>query len=273
VGETDELAFVEELIRQAEAGDVAHHGAIHHITPAEINYLDEATLAASGPRRGLSRPQMAVLGGLGAALVGYLLLTLLGGTGGTAAATTPTVPPTVLAGAGTSHGTVTPTPVPPTAVAGFAATVNGERLPEVRPNTLELAGRSFLVYVAPVKDGNWAVRPDPGLANWVPGATVNWSFALYLDGDPTAPAWVARLTPPITATVRTADGRARLFRLTERQSIRRTQTEVFDPHRAGLTLVLKTREGDGRLLLRGTETAPGDTDAAENGGEAGAQDR
>lgn len=256
VTDEQELAFVEELIRQAEAGDVAHNGAIHHITPAEINYLDEATLAATQPRRGLSRPQLALLGALGAALLGYIVLTLVGGITAPAASPTPTVPPTVLAAASPPPVTLTPTAVPPTAVAGFPATVNGERLPAVRPNTLELGGRSFLVYVAPVKDGNWAVSGDPGLANWVPGATINWAFALYVGGDPTAPGWVAGLTPPLTATVRVSDGRAQVFRLTERQLIRRTQVEVLDPHWAGLTVVIRAAPGDTRLLLRGAEVAP-----------------
>ncbi len=265
VSDAAEIAFVEELIRGAEAGDVAHHGAIHHITPAEVSYLDEANLAARLPRPGLSRPQGALLGALGAALVSYILLTLLGSGGSGAVPATPTARPTVLSA---SVVVPTPTAVPPTAVAGFPATVNGERLPEVRPNTLEVGGRSFLAYVAPVKDGNWAVSLDPGLANWVPGATVHWSFALYLDNDPTARAWGAGLTLPLTATVRVSDGRARLFHLTERQIIRRTQIEVFDPHWAGLTVVLKTQSGDDRTLLQGPEVATSDTSSTQKGGEA-----
>jgi hypothetical protein len=267
LSDATELSFVEELIRGAEAGDVAHHGALHHITPAEISYLDEATLLAQVPRRGLSRPQAALLRALVAAFIGYVLLTLLGGPGGPPVAVTPTITPTVVVAGGVLAPTFTPTTVPPTAVAGFPATVNGERLPEVRPNTLELGGRSFLAYVAPVKDSNWAVSLDPGRANWVPGATIHWSFALYLDSDPTAPAWVAGLTPPLTATVRVSDGRARLFRLAERQIIRRTQTEVFDPHWAGLTLVLKTEGGDERTLLRGPEIAASESGPSEEGGE------
>jgi hypothetical protein len=272
VTDEQELAFVEELIRQAEAGDVAHNGAIHHITPAEINYLDEATLAATQPRPGLSRPQLAILGALGAAFIGYILLTLLSGLLPSPVSATPTAPPTILAAASPPAVAMTATAVPPTAVAGFPATVNGERLPAVRPNTLELGGRSFLAYAAPVKDGNWMVSADPGLANWVPGATINWAFALYVDSDSTAPTWVAGLTPPLTATVRVADGRAQVFQLTERQLIRRTQTEVLDPHRAGLTIVIRSEPGDTRLLLRGAEVAPNldrmATPPAE-GGEAG----
>jgi hypothetical protein len=221
----------------------------------------------------LSRPQLALLGALGAAFLGYIGLTLLGGLTAAPAPATPTAGPTVLAAASPSALTLTPTAVPPTAVAGFPATVNGVRLPAVRPNTLELGGRSFLAYVAPVKDGNWAVNGDPGLANWVPGATINWAFALYVDGDATARSWVSGLTPPVTATVRVSDGRAQVFRLTERQLIRRTQTEVLDPHWAGMTVVIRASPGDTRLLLRGAEVAPSPgalpTPFGE-GGEAGA---
>jgi hypothetical protein len=167
---------------------------------------------------------------------------------------------------------MTATAVPATAVAGFPATVNGERLPAVRPNTLELGGRSFLAYVAPVQEGNWMVSADPGLANWVPGATINWAFALYVDSDSAASAWVAGLTPPLTATVRVADGRAQVFRLTERQLIRRTQTEVLDPHWAGLTIVIRSEPGDTRLLLRGAEVAPNLDRLATPPGEGGEAD-
>ncbi len=263
VTEEQELQFVEELIRQAETGDVAHNGVIHHIVPAEINYLDEATLAATQTPRGLSRPQLALIGALVAAFLGYVAMTLVSGLMGSGTPPTPTAVPTplvahnVLASTITpTVGSPTPTGVPATAVTGFPSTVNGERLPLVRPTTLELAGRSFLAFVAPVHDNNWAVNGDPGLANWIPGATINWSFALYLDSDPTAASWLPQLTPPITATVRMSDGRAQRFRLSDRQTIGRTQTEVLDPHWAGLTVVIRAALGDERLLLRGAEIAP-----------------
>jgi hypothetical protein len=256
VTEEQELQFVEELIRQAEAGDVAHNGVIHHIVPAEINYLDEATLAATQPPRGLTRPQIAIVGALVAAFLGYVGLTLVGGLTSSTASITPTPTTTPLVAHSVLPATATPTAVPPTAVAGFPSTVNGERLPLVRPTTLELAGRSFLAYVAPVHDNNWAVNGDPGLANWVPGATINWSFALYLDTDPSAAAWLPHLNTPITATVRVSDGRAQRFQLTEKATIQRTQTEVLDPHWAGLTVVIRAAPGDERLLLRGAEIAP-----------------
>jgi hypothetical protein len=229
---------------------------IHHIVPAEINYLDAATLAATQPPRGLSRPQLALIGALMAAFLGYVGMTVASGLMGAPPATTPTPVATLSVAVGNLPSTATPTIVPPTAVAGFPSTVNGERLPPVRPTTLDLAGRSFLAFVAPIHDNNWAVNGDPGLANWIPGATINWSFALYLDGDPTAAAWVPQLMPPITATVRVSDGRAQQFRLTERQTIQRTQTEVLDPHWAGLTVVIRAKLGDERLLLRGAEIAP-----------------
>ena len=97
---------------------------------------------------------------------------------------------------GTALGRPTATPLPvPTAATGFV-TVAGQPLPEVRPKTLDLGGRVFLVYVAPVQDGNWLVRPDPSVANWLPGATANWAFALFVDGgDRADAAWLARLQP------------------------------------------------------------------------------
>jgi hypothetical protein len=160
--------------------------------------------------------------------------------------------------------TLTPLPVP-TAATGFV-TVAGQPLPDVRPNTLDLGGRVFLVYVAPVKDGNWLVRPDPSVANWLPGATANWAFALFVDGgDLSDAAWLARLLPGIRVTLRvSSDSRPHLFRLQRRQEIARTQTEFLDPHRPGLTIALKTSagEGDNRLLLQGTEEIAPQANAA-----------
>jgi hypothetical protein len=160
--------------------------------------------------------------------------------------------------------TLTPLPVP-TAATGFV-TVAGQPLPDVRPNTLDLGGRVFLVYVAPVKDGNWLVRPDPSVANWLPGATANWAFALFVDGgDPSDAAWLARLQPGIRVTLRvSSDSRPHLFRLQRRQEIARTQTEFLDPHRPGLTIALKTSAGAGdtRLLLQGTEEIAPQADAS-----------
>jgi hypothetical protein len=109
------------------------------------------------------------------------------------------------------------------------------------------------VYVAPVKEGNWAVHQEAGLANWIPGSIVNWSFALYLDADPQAQAWLAQLQPGVSAIVRVADGRALSFKIASAHDISRSQIEFLDPHRPGLTVVLKQHEGDERLLLQGVE--------------------
>src|SRR5207248_1551424 len=103
--------------------------------------------------------------------------------------------------------------------------------------------------------GNWYVRQEPGIANWVPGSILNWSFALYVDADQSTQAWLAQLQPGAAATLRIADGRALPFTITDRREINRSQTEFLDPHRPGLTMTIKSQPGDSRLLLRGEEVS------------------
>ena len=110
------------------------------------------------------------------------------------------------------------------------------------------------------------MRPDPSVANWLPGATANWAFALFIGGSaPADAAWLARLQPGTQVTLRvSSDSRQHLFRIQRRQEIARTQTEFLDPHRPGLTIALKTSAGarDTRLLLQGTEEIPAPADAS-----------
>lgn len=254
---SDELEFCRELKRGAQAGDVPHGGEMHHVVPAEIDYTNPATIAAIRKPRGMSVAQLSVLSVLALVFIAYVLVTLIGlnkSDGGKANAQTNSTPTAV---AGTGSTAATPTPlIAPTVAAGFV-TVAGEALPPVRPNSLELGGRSFLMYVAPVKDGNWAVRQEPGVANWVPGSIVNWSFALFVDGDPGAQAWLERLQAGKPVTLRIADGRALLFSITERREISRSQTEFLDPHRPGLTVAIKYQPGDSRLLIRAIQQPAG----------------
>lgn len=250
-----ELAFCKELKRGAEHGDVPHGGEMHHVVPAGIDYTDPATIAAVRRPSGLSVPQLFVLVALALAFVGYAVMTL---TGMNKPATASGSQITHAAPSALANSTLQSSPTPiavPTVAEGFV-TVAGERLPAVRPNTLELGDRSFIVYVAPIKEGNWYVRQEPGIANWVPGSILNWSFALYVDSDPTALAWAEQLQSGTTATLRVADGRALLFKITERKEISRSQTEFLDPHRPGLTVAIKYKQGDSRLLIRAMEQTP-----------------
>jgi hypothetical protein len=258
VAPADELSFCRELKLGAQAGDVPHGGEMHHVVPAQIDYTEEATIAAIRRPTGLSVAQLALLVTLALAFAVYVLVTVTGlnkpaSIGQSAPAVSGSPTPGVAGSAAQGTATASPTSLPvPTVVAGFV-TVAGEKLPAIRPNTLELGGRSFLVYVAPVRDGNWYVRQEPGIANWVPGSIINWSFALYVDSDPSAKAWLERLRPGSVATLRTADGRATRFDISEKREINRSQIEFLDPHRPGLTVVIKSQPGDSRLLVQGTE--------------------
>ncbi|MDQ2808025.1 MAG: hypothetical protein M3Z04_14110, partial [Chloroflexota bacterium] len=162
--------------------------------------------------------------------------------------------------------TLAATPVPPTVAAGFV-TADGAVAAAIHPNNLELGGRSFGVYQAPVTANRWHTSFDPGLANWVPGAILNWSFAIYADQDAatTTPAWLGSLQPGSPATVRVVQAdhtiRSVAFTLTARRRIRRTQTEIFNPEVPGLTVAVKDGAGDSWLLLRGSEIAAGDPPA------------
>lgn len=249
----DELHFCRELKRGAQAGDVPHGGEMHHVVPADIDYTNPATVAAMRKPRGLSLPQLSILSALALAFLAYVVMTLAGLNKPSGGSSAPQVQATPSAPTGAGAGSMTATAPPaPTVAAGFV-TVAGEALPTVRPNTLELGGRSFLVYVAPVKDGNWSVRQEPGIANWVPGSIVNWSFALFVASDPGARAWLEGLQAGKPVTLRVADGRALLFTITERKEISRQQTEFLDPHRPGLTVAIKYQPGDSRVLIRAAE--------------------
>jgi hypothetical protein len=268
VAAADLLPLDEQLIRNAEHGDVPHRGAMHHIAPVVLDPTEEAVIRA-GTQRPTGVARLPLLAGvILAPLLGtWLLLGML-----FPAAPAPVRPTATPAGTpapdllstATPFPTATPLPVP-TAATGFV-TVAGQPLPEVRPTTLDVGGRVFLVYVAPVQDGNWLVRPDPSVANWLPGATANWAFALFVDGGaPADAAWLTRLQPGTRVTLRvSSDSRPHLFRLQRRQEIARTQTEFLDPHRPGLTIALKTSAGAGdtRLLLQGTEEIPAQANAS-----------
>lgn len=260
ISSDDELAFCHELKLGAMAGDVPHGGEIHHVAPDSIDYTNPATIATVRRPAGLTLPQMAVLVALVCAFIAYVLVTVTGLNKSSAShpvGPSGTITPARAQVAGTASMTSLPAP---TVAVGFV-TVAGEVLPAVRPNTLELAGRSFLVYVAPVKDGNWNVHQDAGIANWVPGSIVNWSFAIYMGADESSQTWVEQLQPGAQATVRVADGQALPFRVTVAKEISRSQTEYLDPHRPGLTIIVKHGDGDKRLLLQGTEQYDTPSDA------------
>ncbi len=274
IPDVDELSFCKELIQSAERGDVPHGGEMHHVVPDSLDYTQDATVAAVTNRAaslrpaGLSLAQLALLVALTIVFVGYVVMTVTNGNSARARVETSRMLTPIVANIEVSKAaelpTLTPTPTPlpaPTVPAGFV-TVAGERLPEVWPTTLELGGRSFLVYVAPVRNGNWLVHQEPGIANWVPGSIINWSFALYVDpgSDPDAPTWLANLQHGMMAVLRVSDGRARRFAIDDRREVNRAQTEFFDPHRPGLTVVIKDKPGDTRLLLRGTELSASDKD-------------
>jgi hypothetical protein len=157
-------------------------------------------------------------------------------------------------------GAPTGTPLaPPTVAAGFS-TGQGVPAAPIHPNNLDLGGRSFGVYQAPVQQNRWQVSYGPGVANWPPGAHLNWSFAIYLtaDHDAGTPAWLDSLQTGTTeATVRVVERDRTIhnirFRLIARSRIPRTATEVFNPTWPGLTVAIHDGRGETWLLLRGTE--------------------
>jgi hypothetical protein len=269
------VAFDEELIQGAGHGDVPHRGRMHRIAPGALDPTDEAVIRAGAPRPPGARQFALVAAGIFAPLlVGGLLIAALFPPGAAPPPTPapPSATPVRTGGAALAPPTASLPPAP-TVAAGFV-TVAGQPLPELRPNTLELGGRSFLVYVAPVQNGNWLVRPSPAVANWLPGATTNWAFALFLDPDDRdADAWLARLQPGLPVTLRsTADSRPHVFAIRQRALIQRTQTEFLDPHRAGLTIAIRPPRGDGdtRLLLQGVEQIDSEEGAGATATSSGA---
>ena len=263
----DALPLIETLIGEAEQGAVPHHGQIHHIAPVVLDPTDRATIQAGTQAAG-GVPKWLQAGGMigGAVLGAFILITVLFPAPVKHAVLPPLTPPVVsgspVAGA---------TEAPPTAAPSFV-TVAGQVLPEVQPNTLDLDGRAFLVYPAPVVDKNWVIKPDPAVVNWLPGASTNWTFLIVTDPTDTATTrWVAGLGAGRPAVLRvSADSGVHQFRLTDRRLITRTQTEFGDPHRPGLTVLLKaaTATDDQRILLQGVEVVRASGTPAPKGGAA-----
>lgn len=263
-----ELAACDELLRGAQVGgDVPYHGRMGSVKPDEIDYTDPAFVAASSRRAGGSLVGLIVLGTLALAFVGYVILTLLG-VGGSSAGVSLTPPAGTLtavasqtAGAAaaakpSASAVASPATTPPPVAGGFIS-VAGQALPTMLPDSLEIGGRSLLIYVAPVVDRNWQIQKEASVANWLPGSISNWSFMLDLDSDTGAHTWLAQLQPGIAATIR-IKGQARPFKIDSRQMIQRTQTEYLNPHQAGLTVFIKAGSdtpGDNRLKLHGQEVA------------------
>jgi len=254
----ERAAFLRGLLARIDEGYVVARGGWRQVIVPEYAPTDPRRLRAAQPHAGGLSPG-ALAGLIGGSVLALVLLIALIPSGGAKGVAAPTAGPTVIIGTRT---TVAATSIPPTVAAGFV-TADGAVAAPIHPNGLDLAGRSFGVYQAPVQKNTWQVSMDPGLANWVPGAILNWSFALYLDRDPaaTTPAWLAGLQVGSPATVRVVAQdrtiRTLAFTLTERRRIARTQTEIFNPDVPGLTIAIKDGAGDSWLLLRGSEIAAG----------------
>lgn len=248
-------AFLRGLLVRIDEGYVCVRGEWRQVVVPEMAPDDPRRLKAQQPRK--TGPSFgAIAGGIATAI---LLLgigvSLLLPSGSQAHPTTGTLVATVITGTVT---TLAATSVPPTIAAGFV-TADGAEARPIHPNNLDLGGRSFGIYQAPVQQNTWQVSTDPGLANWVPGAILNWSFAIYADHDatPATAAWVNSLQPgtPVTVRVVLLDHTIRTvqFQITERRRIRRTQTEIFNPDTPGVTVAVKDGPGDSWVMVRGVE--------------------
>jgi hypothetical protein len=258
------LVFTRELIQNWRRGQACVGTTLKYVPLTAAALTDPDVIEARvRPYRNLGAylPYLVLVGAM--MLVGLWALGNGSGSSGQAAqaARTPTTLP----------GTPGPTAAPATAVAGLIAV--GQRTPTaLSPDNLELAGRSFVVYNAPVdKDKNWLVSADPNYASWLPGSIVNWTFALLLQDDagPDTPGFLARLGRPgetAVLRVRSDEGivTSHTFRLDAARPIKRTDTDVFDIRVPGLTLIVRTDDSDRRLYLRGTEVlAPALTPSKE----------
>jgi len=278
-------AFIDDMIKEVEDGWVIHRGQWRRVLLPNRDPGDVAGIAAEAKKakKGFSRGQLTVgIGGI--FLLLWVAVRLLSPDPDTAAgaALTPTPgTPTAYTLTATPDLRPTSTPLPaPTIAAGFI-TANGATAWKKHPNSLKLAGRTFGVYQAPVQQNVWQVVFNPGLANWVQGATLNWSFAIYLDADPdpsTGP-WLAGLLPGEAVaeiSVVEPDQHPHWVRygIMERKEIDRTQTDVFDPARAGVTIALKADPNTDKWIeLHGVEVVPAAgtpvvTPAAGKGGGA-----
>jgi len=261
------LTLVETLIGEAEQGAVPHHGQIHHIAPVVLDPTERATIQAGTQAAGGIPKWVQAVGMIGGALlVAFMLIMVLFPQPAGHAALPPRTPPV-----GSGSPVAGATEAPPTAAPSFV-TVAGQVLPEVQPNTLDLDGRTFLVYPAPVVDKNWVIKTDPAVVNWLPGASTNWTFLIVTDPtDAATTRWVAGLGAGRPAVLRvSADSGVHQFQLTSRRRITRTQTEFGDPHRPGLTVLLKAAAAtdDARILLQGVEVVRAAGTPAAKGGDA-----
>ena len=248
----ERLTFTRELLHNWRRGQACVGATLKYVTLNAAALTDpavvDARIRATG-QRPTYLPYLLLVGAM--ALLGlWVVLSGAGSARRGAAVRVPTPLP----------GTPLLTPPPATAVTGFI--VVGQRTPTaLSPDSLELAGRSFVVYNAPVdKDKNWLVASDPNYANWLAGSIVNWTFALMLQEDTGAdrPAFLARLREPglsIMLRVRSDEGvvTTHTFRTDGVRGIKRTDTDVFDIRVPGLTVIVRSDDSDQRLYLHGTE--------------------
>jgi len=254
ISPSSRVAFCEQVIRSVKDGNYPYLGEWQYVHP-QGDPTDPGAIAAGTKKPTYAKWQI-IVGSAALLLVAYVVASLL--TGSTLLPSqTPAASRAVVTAASTSTSP-TPSEVVPTPQVGFI-TVNGQPVPEVHPLTLELGGRRMLVYAAPVAGDNWMVRQDPSVANWIPGARINWSFGVWPGSDAAATAWLNSLKPGTTAQLRVkwVDGTVVTlnFTLTTRETIDRSQTEVFNPTKPGLSVVVST--GQAQTLLRGLDLSLG----------------
>lgn len=263
----EELALCRKLLGEADMGWMYLKGKRVQVNPSAIKPISPAAIAAASKRdtsgSGNRLKILLVAGGIIASLFVCSSLFISRSGGATSAQSKATVTAqaqrtaSAVAEANSNSLTHVPqstaTPEPAPTLPPLFITSGDQRLPVQRPNTLEFGERSFIVYVAASKNGNWSVKQDATVANWLPGAVINWSFGIFLQKDTNASNWVKNLKVGDVVVMRLADGTARRFQISGLTTIARTQTEIFDPHQPGLNVVIKYDSSDDRLRIIGTE--------------------
>ena len=268
----EELALVNELVRRAEQGAFPWDGAMHIISPkADVDWAsDEAMLAVRTPR---TRNNALIAGGV--VIAGALLFTLFslvgGAQGGSNGASSASATATDLAASGLTETLAidaTQTAVAQaTAVWAGSGIVVGtdykQKLPPVYPETLEIDGVPFRVYPSAMEGGRWRYENVEGIASWIGGTVINWSFgvpaldynlALFKRLGEGPNGHEGEDDGEREALLRMSGGVVRHFKLQRPVQIERQQIEIFMQNQPGITIVLLGDEqGALRWMVRGTE--------------------
>jgi hypothetical protein len=144
----------------------------------------------------------------------------------------------------------------------------------LRPTSLEIVrrvpghpqgGRRYVLPVDPSEGAlgaAWIPDLQPGRAAWLAGTTINAVLCLA----PADAALVTEATARETLTLRIASGETRRYQAAAPRTVGRSEREVMDQRRAGLTLIVCGVAGNERTILEAAlqlaVTHPGDQPGA-----------